>query len=1204
MAFQNNASESRLADIVEFLPDAIFAINAQGYAIAWNRAMEDLTGWKAEEILGKGNYEYAIPFFGTRRPVLADLILNPDPALEKEYKILKKDGLNIEGEIFISTLGASGSFIWIKAAPLYDSAGMLIGAIESIRDISEKKRKEEAILDSEEMFRLLFERSADAMFLIDGKKCIDCNKAALKMLKFSSKDDFMNFQASGIIGPKQSGCLLSQECLDEIVRLAIDKGTHRFEAICRRSCGEEFPAEISLTAIPWSGRQILHCIMLDATDIKRTEQALAEKINKFKVIYELSLNMSAEKTLQENLKFIVDKSRELLNADTSYIALADKAAGEIFMHTVSGIRTEAFKNMRLPSGRGLYGLVMETHKPYIVDDYFQNKNIQHLVDKIVADEGLISGMAVPVQIRDKSLGVLYVFNRRRTHFTPNDLETLSLFANMAAVELVRSESTDAARRSESDYRNIFENAMDGIFRCTPAGRILKVNPAFANICGFDSPEEMIDANIDISSRLFTARSHWTDMKARLDSEGFVKNFETEFRSRSGNRILILIAARSIRNESGRVLYYEGIAQDITKHKDAQRSIEEQFNFLQQLIDAIPSPVFFKDINGVFLGCNAAFEKLNRLPRDRIVGKTVHDLIVVRDMANWLAQKDRDLLQNPGIQIYESSSVFPDGEKHSFVNYKATYQNTEGEVSGLVGVLLEITKRKEIEEALQLSEEQYRATFECTGTAMIIIEEDTTISLANHEFEELTGYSRSQIEGKKSWTEFIVPEDLDMMTSRHRRRRETGEKVPSRYEFRLKNRRGEIKNILLNADLIPSTKKSVASLTDITDRKLAELELIRAKTAAEAATKAKSEFLANMSHEIRTPLNAVIGMTDLLLDESLSAEQQDCVQTIHRSGEALLSILNDILDISKIEAGKIELEHIPFDLQGCIKESLGIVAFSAKEKGLKTSVHVDEGVPQVVNGDAARLRQILVNLLNNAVKFTKDGDIQIDVSCRKSTHCDHEIHFAVKDTGIGIPQDKMNRLFKSFSQVDTSTARRYGGTGLGLAISKRLVELMGGRIWAESRVGSGSTFHFTIHVQDATGMQMDDALQPLAEDHDGKQAIDLSILVAEDNGINQTVILRMLKKLGYRADVANNGLDVLEALEKKAYDIILMDIQMPDMDGLEATKEIRARWPHGPRIIAMTASALAGDKEKCLAAGMNGYLRKPAKIAELKAALLS
>ncbi len=386
------------------------------------------------------------------------------------------------------------------------------------------------------------------------------------------------------------------------------------------------------------------------------------------------------------------------------------------------------------------------------------------------------------------------------------------------------------------------------------------------------------------------------------------------------------------------------------------------------------------------------------------------------------------------------------------------------------------------------------------------------------------------------------------------------------------------------------------LRDMTERKQAEL--------------AKQEFLAMISHEIRTPIAAVIGMGDVLINTELTEEQEEFAETICNSGKALLEIVNDILDFSKIESGKLEFEEEPFHLNSCIEETVSLLASKAKEKELELIFHQNPELPQIIISDISRLRQILINLISNAIKFTETGSVEVSVTSWErqiigNEKNNHEIRFAIKDTGIGIPSNRINRLFKAFSQVNSSTARKYGGTGLGLAICKQLSELMGGKIWVESKENQGSTFYFTITAR-VIKTQSIQEWEPKVEE--SEIVIDpaiaeknpLKILLVEDYATNQKMITLMLQKIGYQADIASNGLEALTALRRQLYDVVLMDMQMPEMDGMTATHYICQEWDISvrPRIIALTASAMLSNKENYLASGIDDYLAKPFRIKEL------
>jgi PAS domain S-box-containing protein len=651
-------------------------------------------------------------------------------------------------------------------------------------------------------------------------------------------------------------------------------------------------------------------------------------------------------------------------------------------------------------------------------------------------------------------------------------------------------------------------------------------------------------------------------------------------------------------------------------------------------------------------------------------------------------------------------------------------------------------QQQTEEKLRASEGRFRDVVDIPGKFVWEVTLEGKLQFISDRVNELLGYSVEEMK-QHGFFEHLVPEDASVATAKFYLAAQKSERF-SDLECRMRTKSGDAVWLTTRgAPMFGPDGKTLVGYRgiceDITERKQIQQEVITAKEAAESANRAKSEFLANMSHEIRTPMNAIVGMTGLLLGTTLNSEQRDYAQTIRSSADTLLTIISEILDFSKIESGKLELEDHPFDLPVVVEEAVDCVAVQCGEKGIDLFWSIAPDMPLGFTGDVTRVRQILVNLLANAVRFTSKGEVSVAVSKAQDESGEHYILFSVHDTGIGIPADKIDKLFQSFSQVDTSTTRKYGGTGLGLAISRKLTELMGGNIWVESKEGQGSTFQVAIPLREATGPKplvpneilkgktliiaaahpgvrgmieslatiwgmtpvpvgsggevmaklragltfhgavLDDVLPDtsakdlvqeirrqrgaagapcillcslqqqaaygqnlppgfvaclakpahfqqlhgiLATSLKGGKVTNkllrstgridtgfgqrrpLRLLLAEDNIINQKVATRILSQMGYRPDVVHNGAEVLEALERQKYDVILMDIQMPEMDGLEATRQIRKRYTGArrPWIIAMTANAMDSDRKNCFDAGMDGYLSKPVRIEALEAEL--
>ncbi len=795
---------------------------------------------------------------------------------------------------------------------------------------------------------------------------------------------------------------------------------------------------------------------------------------------------------------------------------------------------------------------------------------------------------------------------------------------------------------------------------------------------------------------------------------------------------------------------------LTAERDSARDeLAEQGALLRTLIDNLPENIYVKDREGRFLLANRFVAAIMGAPdADSLIGKTDFDFYPAEEAQRYW--NDELAVLESGEPLLNREEPVVDqvtGDHRWFLTSKVPARNDEGEIISIVGMGQDITERRQAQVELAEQRTLLRTLIDHLPEYIYVKDRQSRFLIANSFTAQVMGASSPDDLIGRTDADFYDPEVAAGYLAAERELFRDGKAIVGHEETVVDQRTGERRWVLTTKIPMRNISGEIIGLVgagqDITQRKLAEQELIAARDAAEAATRAKSEFLANMSHEIRTPMNGVIGMSSLLLDTELTSEQREFVEIIRTCGEQLLGIINDILDFSKIEAGHMELEEHPFEVRRCVEDALDLVAHRAAAKGLDLAYMLDDNVPGSIVGDVTRVRQILVNLLSNAIKFTEDGHVLVHVS-RKQEPDDADpdaccLLFRVEDTGIGIPADKQDRLFKSFSQVDASTTRRFGGTGLGLAISKRLTEMMGGSIWVESVDGEGSTFSFAItgsiapsqlrvflspqqpllagrsvlivddngvnseilrrlgeqwsmtvttvaggnealarfdqgarfdlvlldyQMPEMDGLELARAIAERCNPHpvmvmltsitqerdlrqlarkagvaavlnkpikpstlydavieafrhektrrltapaggDGDARIEApaapnpcKVLLAEDNLINQKVAQRLLERLGYRTDVAANGLEVLEALRRQRYDVILMDVQMPEMDGLEATKAIRSEFPaeQQPRIIAMTANAMQGDADDCIAAGMDAYLPKPVRVEDLREAL--
>ena len=747
--------------------------------------------------------------------------------------------------------------------------------------------------------------------------------------------------------------------------------------------------------------------------------------------------------------------------------------------------------------------------------------------------------------------------------------------------------TNEIKKSEAQLRVLFEkHPFPMLVYEIKTLEILDVNQTAITNYGYSKSDFLQMTVKDLHSPKDSLDEHFAKVSA-----GIFEIKEWQHYTKSREIIDVEISATSIEYNSlsARLV----LMKDISEQKRIEKEQKLNERKYQDLVETVSDIIYRCDYKGKLKYINPTAVHTCEFTKEELMGK--HFTEIIRDdfRTNVLNFYTKQLLDKTKSTYLEFPIITGTG-KEIWIGQTVDIHQSENSKIEFIALARDITERKHIQEVLKKSEEKYRNIMENMHLGLLEVDNNEIITDVYPKFCQLSGYTKNELVGKHASKTLLPPEYIALMNVQSEKR--IGG-TPGVYEVELLKKNGDRVWVVISGapyyDHNGQVVGSVGIHLDISNQKKIEQELREAKEIAEDSVKSKELFMANMSHEIRTPMNAIIGMGELLKKSALNQKQSDYVGAIKTSADNLLIIINDILDFSKIESGKLELELRPTDLPRLIDNIKKTIGLKAEEKGIEVKIHI----PLNCKGymiDSIRLSQILINLSGNAVKFTESGLISIICQVEPKTAQIDTLKFSVKDTGIGINESQIKNIFESFIQAEESTARKYGGTGLGLAISKQLVELMSGKLKVESTIGVGSDFNFTIDLEKVEIIEVKSDENKLDE----TVIKDLFVLLVEDHEINRFMAQTILENWQCKVDIAVNGLEAIEKVKSTTYDVILMDMRMPEMDGLEATRYIRKTLNIKTPIIALTANAIKGDSEKCAAVGMNDYISKPFKQDDL------
>ena len=784
---------------------------------------------------------------------------------------------------------------------------------------------------------------------------------------------------------------------------------------------------------------------------------------------------------------------------------------------------------------------------------------------------------------------------------PGEQSAERLIAVLSKLIADSEHSREQLARSEARFRALTGLSSDWYWETDAEGRYVYLSEGVVTLIGL-APEDCLGKTPWDAFGMAPETAPWPAYRDCVLERKPFREIEAQFDVYGQDTVYFLLSGEPRHGLSGEFRGYHGVARDITPGKISERRRLEALKLTESLIELAPTALSIKDAQLRLLRVNAAFVDLFEIDRERWMGRTARELR--GDAAARSEDEERRVIELRTTVQFETTRALRGGRERHYIVTKAPMLSSSGEVTGIISTYVDVTQQKQAQRDLARELRLSEALIESMPMPVSIKDREHRILRINAAYETLFDVRREDVihgtaaailkdaaRGGEAEDEQLLKSPGVMSYTRRRATADGADRYFVLTKATTHAEGGEVTGF-------------ITTHTDVTALKQTEQNLIEAKQTAENAMRARAQFLANMSHEIRTPMNGMLGMASVLEGTPLNDEQMIYVNAIRDSGESLLKIVGDILDFSKIDAGKLQIEETPFHVRSRVTSVVQLFSAAARGKNLALNANVAEDIPSAVLGDPVRVMQALSNLVANAIKFTEQGSVTLSARVAARSGDDLMLCFEVRDTGIGISRDAIERIFDPFAQEDASTTRRYGGTGLGLSISRQLAGLMGGELAVQSVQGQGSTFSLTVKVRESHGVYPPEAVSKAVEPTLNSYPdvpVTLNVLLAEDNHVNQIVARAMLNKLGCTVTVAKDGNEVLALTGEHRFDVILMDCHMPNLDGYGATAVLRERERSGHMglrrsvIIAQTANTMEGDRESCLAAGMDDYIPKPITI---------